>query len=156
MTALASMKAGIELATIAMEARDDRKMREAIGEVSRKLADANMGALGMSELLRKLEAELRDTTAKLAAAEKRLGQREEYALCEIRPGAFVYASKSVGDGAPPAHYQCQVCFDAGESSVLQGTLSGGILECRRYRAHRIVLRPANPVARARGLAGYGG
>ncbi len=147
-TALASMKAGIELATIALEARDDRKMREAIREISARLADANMDALAMSTTLRKLEAELRDMAAKLAAAEKRITQRELYVLREIRPGAYVQSYAPLEGSTVPAHDVCQACFDKGALVVLQLSADGVFLVCPENAAHSLVVGRPNAFSAA--------
>lgn len=139
-TALASMKAGIELATVALEARDDRKVREAVSEISRKLADVNIWAVGISDRLLKQQAELSEAVAKLAAAEKRLGEREKYHLRAVANGVFAYAYEPLGDDPTPAHYKCQICFDRGESSILVGGDDPVYLVCKIDPAHRLKVR----------------
>ncbi len=83
--ALTAMRLGIQLATDVLAACDDAKLKQAIGALSQQLADANMGALDMSQTLRKIEAELRASTDQLRAAEKRLAERDNYVLEEVRP-----------------------------------------------------------------------
>ncbi len=136
-SALTAMRTGIALAVGAIEARDDQKAKAAIAEVSSRLVDAQMDALRMSETLRKLDAELRDATAKLRAAEERLAEREKYVLRAVAKGVFVRSYEPVGDDPTPAHYQCQICFDRGESSILSLSDNGNLLQCRIEPKHTI-------------------
>jgi len=138
--AFTALKTALELAKAGLEARDDAKIKAGIGEMAAKLADANMGALAMSEHLRAIEAELRDTTAKLRDVEKVVKKRERYVLHQVRKGAYVYAFEPINGDATPAHYQCQICFDSGKDSVLAESLNGNTLHCRIDRTHSIVLR----------------
>jgi len=141
-SALSSINAGIGLARTALDARDDRKAKEAVSEIAHQMADVNLWALGMSEHLRKLEAELRDTAAKLAAAEERERQRGKYVLRPLVPGKFVLAFEPVDGDQAPAHYLCQVCFDAGHTSVLQRSNDGVTFNCLRDRGHRLIVPKA--------------
>jgi len=153
--ALTGMRIGIQLATDALAARDDAKVKAAMAELSHRLADANMGALDMSEHLRKLEGRLREAEAQLRDAQEKLNQRKGYMLREVRPGAFVYAYDAVPGDPAPAHFQCQICFDAGKGSVLHQSIGGAFLECKVDKAHRIQLKSTNSggVPLARRLAG---
>lgn len=139
-TALASMKAGIELATLAWRAHDEARMQQALGDLSAQFAEAQMAALTMSERLRTKETELLQSTAKLRAAEERLAKREKYRLAPVAQGVFAYAYEPLGDDSTPAHHQCQVCFDAGESSVLVLSTNGRLLICKRDKAHTLQIK----------------
>ena len=154
--ALTGMRTAIALAVDAIAARDHVKAQEAIGELSRRLADANMGALDMSEHLRKIEAQLRETESKLRAAEERLGQREKYVLRAVAPGVFVRAYEPVSDDPTPPHYQCQICFDAQQQSVLSLTTNGNILQCRVDPKHSVRIANNVPRAHTPRIAGWQG
>lgn len=143
--ALTGMRIGIQLAVDALAARDDAKVKSALGELSQRLADANMGALAMSETLRRLEAEIHEATSKLRAAEERLQKRDRYVLREIGSGSFAYAYDAVPGDNTPSHYQCQICFDAGIYSVLsKGGAEGKYLGCRVDPQHTIQSAPLTP------------
>ena len=135
--ALASIKACIELAVVAVEARDDARAKEAIGEMSRRLFDANLAALGMSERLLALRDQLDELVSQKRALEERLAHREKYVLRAIADGVFVRAYEPVDGDPTPAHYQCQICFDRGESSVLQLAAVRQQLTCRIDSKHSI-------------------
>ena len=154
-TALAAMKTGIELAHTALDARDDRRAREAVGEISRKMADVNISALGMSERLLAMQAKLEEATEKLAAAEKRLAERDKYVLRAVGRGLFAYAFEPAeGDSTPP-HYKCQICHDRGESSILAPNENGNYLQCRIDSKHGLLIGPPAPFVMpkpVRGLA----
>ena len=137
--ALTGMRLGIQLAVDALAARDHVKLQSAIGDLSQRLADANLGALDMSEHLRKIESELREALTKLGAAENRLAERDNYVLEEIRPGAFVYGNVKDEQVGTPDHYVCQICFDRGTKSILQSDTDGTVLQCRVDLNHSIVL-----------------
>ena len=140
--ALASMHAAFELAKVAVEARDDAKVKAALSEMAERFTDANMGALAMSQTLRQLEAELRNATARLADLEKRNKKREAHVMFEVRKGAFVYLFEPLPEDKSPRHYKCQVCFDAGEDSVLVTSTNGRILLCNITKEHSITLEAA--------------
>jgi hypothetical protein len=154
--ALTGIRLAIGLATDAFAARDDTKVKAALAELSQKLADANMGALDMSEHLRKVDAQLREAEAKLRAAEERLSQREKYILRAVAPGVFVRAYEPVDGDSTPAHYQCQICFDAGQQSVLSTSQNGNVLQCRVDGKHSV--RIANNIVgvSTRGHVGWEG
>lgn len=152
--ALTGMRIGIQLAADAFAARDDAKIKAALAELQQRLADANMSALDMSEHLRKIDAELRDAQAALRVAQEKLSQRDKYVLRAVVPGVFVRAFEPRDGDPTPAHYQCQICFDAGQQSVLTLVNGGNVLQCRIDGKHSVRIASNAPkAALTRRLAG---
>ena len=137
--ALAAMRGAFELTKVAIEARDDAKIKAALAEMASNLMDANMVALGMSEKLRTLETDLSQASSRIRDLEQSLKKRESYCLFEVRPGAFVYSYQPIAEDKTPLHYKCQACFDVGKDSVLVKNLDGTNLICNIDNGHTITL-----------------
>jgi hypothetical protein len=135
--ALSGIKGAIDIAKVALDARDDSKAKAAINDMTGLLYEANASALAMSNEARKLSADLDSATRELREMKERQRERENYALHEIADGRFVYRSQ--GD---PAHYLCQNCFDTGVKSVLRLTHYASFpddLVCANNAAHNVAL-----------------
>ena len=144
-TAIASARATFELLRLAVLARDDAKLQAATYEMNEKLramSETAMAYVEKNAALVSENAELKLSNAvnlqAKADIERRLRDRENYVLHEIRTGAFVYAPKPGVQGhETPAHYLCQNCYDKGVKSVLR--LSDGSIRwvCAEVFAHAI-------------------
>lgn len=118
--ALASARAAFDLLKVAVDARDQLKLQAAMAELQSKLMDSMSAGLAAAEKAAALQAQLLGLEREKAEIERQLREREQYALHELVPGAFVYASKLVAQGnGVPLHYLCQPCFDKGVKSVLR-------------------------------------
>lgn len=156
--ALSSLSAAIGLVKTGVEARDLSKAAQAVGEVSERLAQAQIAGLQIADKLIAVAAERDELRAKLREAEERLQKRSDYVLSEIRPGAYALAFKRLDGDPTPPHYLCQVCFDNGHHSVLNLSSNGNVYTCQRDRGHNIirsdepspqVIRSHNPFSRDR-------
>ena len=118
--ALSSIKAGLELAKVAMEARDDTKIKDAMHDLNGRLYEAMSSALTMAEKSAALQSQLRTLESEKADLQSKLDERGLYNLHAIKPGVLVYASQPPDErGQPPEHYLCQSCYDKGIKSVLR-------------------------------------
>ena len=118
--ALTGARTALGLAKVAIDARDHAKIQEALVEANAKLIDAMSAALASAEKAAALESQLRSLEREKADIERQLRERIQYALHELVPGAFVYASKPGMEGNEmPQHYICQPCFDKGIKSVFR-------------------------------------
>jgi hypothetical protein len=140
---ISSVSATIGLAKVALEARDDAKIRQAISDMQRLLADANGALLTVTNDAFQLQIRANELEAECLRLQQRLDERARYVLREVRPGAFVYAFDPVGDDKTPAHYICQPCSDKGKKVVLRGDVDGDALRCAEDRLHYLVLRERN-------------
>ena len=129
-TAITALQTVIGLAKVASDARDEVKVRAALNEVTAKLTDALTAGLELATRANQLQQD----NEKLV---KRLQDRENYVLAELKPGIFALRYK-VSDGDPvPAHYICQACQNEGHNSVLQRSLNGTQLQCKLVAGHTL-------------------
>jgi len=139
-TALAGAKGLIDMAKVALAARDDAKVKEALLQLQDRLYDAQSAALTAVERASGLQAALVKCEEEKRELERQLEDRNAYDLFEVRPGAFVLRSKPGPEGvAPPEHYLCQNCQGKGITSVLRLSVDGLELTCAEERGHRILL-----------------
>lgn len=129
-TSLTALQTVIGLARVASEARDDFKLQAALNEVTLRLTDALTSGLELASRATQLQQD----NEKLV---KRLQDRENYVLAELKPGVFALRYKtSDGDPVPP-HYICQACENDGKNSVLQRSLNGTQLLCKLVAGHTL-------------------
>lgn len=145
--ALGALKGTWDLARVALDARDDAKLRTALSDMAARLLDVQTSALGLADQVSSLQGELLNAQAQLRELQGRLAEREQYVLHELAPGFFVYRFQPLSvpaDGRPvPVHHLCQPCFDAGKKGVLRISeltakcnlcqVSVGIREAPTYR-----------------------
>jgi hypothetical protein len=120
-TAWESGKAMLDVVKLAIAARDDAKIQQALGEMAARMTEIAMSALAAAEKSGALHAQLLEANAEKAVLANRLAERAMYAMHEIRPGAFAYR---LLDARPngvqhPTHYLCQPCYDKGAKAVLR-------------------------------------
>lgn len=129
-TSLTALQTVIGLAKVASDARDEAKVHAALNEVTAKLTDALTAGLELATRANQLQQD----NEKLV---KRLQDRENYVLAELKPGVFALQYK-VRDGDPvPPHYICQACQNDGNNSVLQRSLNGTQLLCKLVPGHSL-------------------
>jgi hypothetical protein len=143
--ALTSAKAAFDGLKLAIDARDDAKVKALTLELRERLFAMSDIAMAYIEKNAALTEEL--ATLKLANAanlqadaeiENKRRERESYVLHQVAPGAFVYQYKpAVGAPQGPSHYVCQPCFDAGQKSVLQTKGTSTWLYCPTNSSHNI-------------------
>ena len=121
-SALAGLKALIEVTKVAVDARDDTKVKGALIDMQSRLMDAMTAALESQATAHSLQLALHQEQEKARALEMKLQERARYTLAQIAPGqgAMAYRFEPDEEGSPtPSHYVCQPCFDQGRKSVLQ-------------------------------------
>lgn len=139
--ALASLSTTLGLARVAVEARDDAKIRNALFDMSDRLLSVHAAAAHLAAENEKLEAQLRELKEKLV-------DRQRYVIREVERGRFALAYQPTADDSTPAHYACQACFSAGKKVVMQSINSaytGWHLSCPLDSAHDIQLSDAAPL-----------
>lgn len=121
--ALSSARALLNIATAAIEARDDAKLKAALIDLNSKLMDASLVALNTIGKSAELQAALHVAQREKADLQRQIDERSRYTLAKISEDreVFAYVSQPAqeGDDAPP-HYLCQLCYDKGVKAVLQG------------------------------------
>ncbi|MES2667907.1 MAG: hypothetical protein V4712_17620 [Pseudomonadota bacterium] len=83
-----------------------------VGELSQKLADAQIAQLELVNLLMETEAALK-------AAKQKQDEAGRYELTPLPMGGFVLALKQGDPKGEPFHYLCQPCADEGKKRILQ-------------------------------------
>jgi hypothetical protein len=119
--ALASANALVTLAKTALDARDDAKAKQAVGELSEKLFNLSMASLDMAERLAQSQSTNHDLAAQLRAAEGKLAERMRYQLTPLGRGgrAYVLAEDDPMHTPGEPTYFCQHCRDKGIQSILR-------------------------------------
>lgn len=118
--AISGVGALLQIAEVAIKARDDAKAKQAIADVQIKLLDLSTAALAMAQTNISLTDEIRLLKEENQQLQMKASEREGYALAEISPGVYAYKSQPVEgreDSVP--HYVCQPCYDKGVKSVLR-------------------------------------
>ena len=121
--ALTSARALLNMATAAIEARDDAKLKAALIDLNSKLMDASLVALNTIEKSAELQAALHVAQREKADLQRQIDERSRYTLAKISENrdVFAYASHPAQEGGDvPLHYLCQLCYDKGIKAVLQG------------------------------------
>lgn len=137
--AMSAMRAAIDFTKIAVEARDDAKIKTAMGGMAERFMDLQLKALSMADTLLNLQKQLSDALAKNEDIEKQISKRALHVLTEVRPGAYVYAYNPLPGEHGAAHYKCQICFDAGQDSVLVRAEDKSGMSCNVNRQHGFTL-----------------
>ncbi len=142
-SALATASATFELLKVAVNARDDAKVRAAVGEMASKLSEAYISGLASVERQHALAARVRELEDKCRVLEAQAMERESLTEAEVRPGVYAYARKPAQEGEQPnPPYFCQPCYDTGIKAVLRAeTLAfhGKQLVCPNNERHTLSL-----------------
>lgn len=136
--ALTSARALLGIATAAIEARDDAKLKAALIDLNAKLMDASLMALASVEKSAQLQAALHVAEREKAELQRQIDERGRYTLAKLseQSGAIAYASQPAKEGGDVvAHYLCQLCYDKGIKSILQASefYGGTNYECMNCR-----------------------
>lgn len=119
------MSTALDLLRGGLRARDDAKINAATADIAQRLLDIQQVALQAQERVATLMLSEGELRRRLAELEQRQRERDDYALHEIRPGAFAYALQQAVAGVnTPQHYLCQPCFDDGLKRVLRFERAG--------------------------------
>lgn len=142
--ALTAARSILDVAKIAVDARDDAKLKAALTELQTKLFDATSAALQVAAHASTLQEQLDSVKRELRQIKAQAEERDRYALTEVRPGAYAYMSKAEDGGqSEPAHYLCQPCYDKGIKTVLrhspQTRAWSASWDCPADKAHQIQL-----------------
>lgn len=122
--AISGIKALYDTARMAIDARDDAKLKAVMIEMQGKILDAMEAALDSKSQAIAIQNALHATQDELKEIKSKAAERNRYALTQM-PGEgkqYAYASQphQGGQNEPP-HYLCQPCYDKGIKSVLQST-----------------------------------
>lgn len=122
--ALSSAKSLYDAARVAIDARDDAKLKSVMIDLQGKLFDAMQAAMESATQAMAMQNELRSAQDELAKLKAQTAERNRYALTVV-PGQgkqYAYASQpGQGGQSEPPHYLCQACYDKGIKAVLQST-----------------------------------
>lgn len=125
-TALSGLKTLVDAAKLALDARDDAKLKEALAGMSERLLTAYGVALETAEKNAQLQAALHALNHQHVQLESQLKQKEACTLVPLVPGSFAYKpSDQPGDRPQNTLYYCQNCYDRGVKSVLRYHASFG-------------------------------
>jgi len=142
-SAISGVGSMLQIATTAIQARDDSKAKQAIADVQMKLFELLTAALSMTEKNISLLNEVMDLQEKLQAIESKNNERSGYVLVQVTPGSWAYESRSSSEGeGSQAHHLCQPCYDKGTKSILRRMEEAfGIkfMQCPENKDHRIEL-----------------
>lgn len=136
--AITSVRAAIDLAKAALQARDNnlaadklRELQRLLGDAYLKLIEAETSRLDMVQRMAALQAEIR----KLRDWES---EKERYELKSVSGGGTVYAMKQAHRGEQDPHWLCPSCFAKGEKSHLQFSVRasiGNVYRCSTCKGH---------------------
>lgn len=132
--ALSGIKALYDATRIAIDARDDAKLKLLMVDMQGKILEAMEAALASKSQAMTIQNALHVAQDELKEIKAKAAERQRYTLTKI-PGQgkqYAYASQPEQGGQnEPPHYICQPCYDKGIKSVLQGTefYGGNQLEC---------------------------
>lgn len=119
--ALASLKAVVDIAQGAVNARDDTKAKEAVGNMSQKLLDLYVASFEREDLVKTLKSTIESLRAQVKDLEAQLVERALYQLTRLGQNGYAYLL--VEDGAVQSAdgpvYFCQPCRDKGIKSILR-------------------------------------
>lgn len=143
-----------QIAATLLDIRDFAKLAGIQTDMQQRILDVQGAMLDMqvtvSSQLQTIDA-LKEEIAKL---KKIAAERENYALHEIRSGAFVYRYKGTVDDSHPAHYLCQPCYDNGDRGVLEARnhdFLGPLQWCPTcQRSIYLETRPSGPIVASGG------
>lgn len=140
--ALGAVRTAVDIARMAVDARDDARAKQAIAEIQMKLLDVMSAALAVSEKAAALQAALvesQDAHRQLKAA---VAEKEACTLAEIRPGGYAYSSKLLQEGNyQHTPYFCQPCYDKGVKALLKFSPAregaDALWECPETKQHEV-------------------
>lgn len=138
--AVGAIRASLEIARLAVNARDDAKVQTALIDANMKLLDLSTAALALSEKNNALLASLAALQREKDQIESKLEERAQYELCEVVAGSFVYARKAANGDVQPMPYLCQPCYDKGVKTILRAVdrhMFGPAFQCVENDAHTI-------------------
>lgn len=153
-SAISGAKALYDSIVSAVKVRDEVRANAALAELYARLIDTMSSAIATKEECQSLQAQLQAAQQEIRDLREELREREQYVLKELRPGAFAYAYRPVGEAdAAPAHYRCAQCHNTGVASILRANLAGRVLQCLANPTHNLRLEsePRQPLA-----GGHGG
>ncbi|RQU16260.1 hypothetical protein DF153_21225 [Burkholderia cenocepacia] len=153
--AIAALKSTVDLAKVAVAARDELKLAEMQQSINDRVIDVQNAALALQEKqsaardeIDELKEQLRTANAKLAELERKRTDRDQYVLRELTTGVFVLASTVSDASGNPAHFICQPCMDNKSiKAVLQQTGTMGTIKLKcpicttEYRTGQHIPRP---------------
>ena len=136
--AASAITAARELGRAMVGVRDFNEFATTVSQLNDKLLKAQESLFTLNTLLLDLHSKYFEACEELRKAKEAIKQRNSYSLVELGTGTFVYQKNitvslgEVGEQTPaePMHYVCQRCFDSGFKSVLQRSVSGGIVHLR--------------------------
>lgn len=125
--ALTAAKAAYDLASVAMQARDDAKAQSAMAELREKLWEMSTMGFAQVQTLHSLELEVQKLRMELADAQRQnkdleaeLKEQIQYQPAEIHPGVWAYTR--VEDAEKPVQSRpnfCSACYGEGKKTPLR-------------------------------------
>jgi DNA repair exonuclease SbcCD ATPase subunit len=109
-----SIKAVIDLLTLAVNAKVEAEAKQRILEAQMRLGELQDTLFGLREQLAQLQEEKAQLQTRLAAAESWNQRIAQYELTETPGGSVVYQFKGA-----PAHYACPSCTNKQQIHILQ-------------------------------------
>lgn len=92
---------------------------EALATAKEQILEVKEALYAAKDSIFTLKDQLTESGAQIKELERRLAQRDEYALEKIGPGAFAYVQKNDQEALANGPWLCQSCFDDGRVAVLQ-------------------------------------
>ena len=125
--AFTAAKAAYDLATVAIQARDDVKIQSAMADLRERIWDMSSTGLTQVQALHSLELETQKLRMQLADAERtkadleaKLEEESKYQITEIRPGVWAYCL--VDQINAPVEQRpnfCSACYSSGKKVPLR-------------------------------------
>ena len=125
--AFTAAKAAYDLATVAIQARDDVKIQSAMADLRERIWDMSGTGLTQVQALHSLELETQKLRMQLADAERanteleaKLEEQSKYQITEIRPGVWAYCL--VDHANTPVEQRpnfCAACYSNGKKVPLR-------------------------------------
>lgn len=149
-TAVSALRATIDLAKVAIDARDDRRLAEARSAMLDRVIDVQEACMalqaGNASLLQEKHAlaqRIRDLEQQVADTLKRRDRLDQYERTKTPAGAIVYVDKESRTAPEGAVYACAACMENGQISPLQPI--GRKLTCATHGAITFEPAPAAPL-----------
>ena len=147
--AVSAAKAAYDLATVAIQARDDAKTQAAMADLREKLWDMSSTGFSQMQALHSLELETQKLRMQLAESERsqadleaKLKEEAKYQITEVCPGGWAYMLVSDADKPVDSRpYFCPVCDANGKKTPMRHYQAQGELAeswtCMADTAHRL-------------------
>jgi len=131
-TALSSIKAVSEFASLVLKTKVDAAVREKAIELQSELISLQSTLLSLQAQYQDLLRENERLKQEQVAMKNWEAEAQKYHLAEFASGVFAYTLNQDQLGTQPSHWLCGNCYEKNQKSILQKgpkTIHGYIISC---------------------------